>query len=47
MSNLRTKEGRNTLYVKSKMKLFIKQKKTYRHRKLTWGYQRGMRGGIN
>ena len=29
------------------MKLFVKQKKTHRHRKLTWGYQRGMREGIN
>ena len=29
------------------MKLFIKQKKTHRHRKLTWAYQRGMREGIN
>ena len=40
------------LYVKSKKKIqinvFIKQKEIHRHRKQTYGYQRGKeRGGIN
>ena len=29
------------------MNLFIKQKWTHRHRKQTYGYQRGRGGGIN
>ena len=27
--------------------LFTKQKKTHRHRKQTYGYQRGKGGGVN
>ena len=30
-----------------KMNLFTKQKQTHRHRKQTYGYQRGRGGGIN
>ena len=29
------------------MNLFTKQKKTHRHRKQTYGYQRGKGGGMN
>ena len=29
------------------MNLFAKQKQTHRHRKQTYGYQRGKGGGIN
>ena len=29
------------------MNLYTKQKQTHRHRKQTYGYQKGRRGGIN